>query len=202
MRIQKHIDYITPAVKMSQISKSSRMTSRMPRISSFSPVPDRSERHQARRASVPKDLKHCGDIITPACIRALYGIPEGTRNITGNNMGLYEAGDTYSQADIDAFFAKYAPYVPKGTTLEPAYIDGAKAPVGKGNVNNMGESDTDIVIAYPLIYPQGMTLYQTDDRHRTNQEDDFTKPYLNGQFNTFLDALDGVSLGRLSTCLF
>jgi hypothetical protein len=49
----------------------------------------------------------------------------------------------------------------------------------------MGESSLDMELIYPLIYPQNITLYQTDDPYYSQ----FTK----GIFNTFLDAIDGVS---------
>ena len=48
-----------------------------------------------------------------------------------------------------------------------------------------GESDLDFELAYPLIYPQTITLFQTDDDNYAN-----SGKYL-GIFNTFLDALDG-----------
>ena len=48
-----------------------------------------------------------------------------------------------------------------------------------------GESDLDFELAYPLIYPQTIKLFQVDEKVYTN----------NGQypgiFNNFLDAIDG-----------
>jgi tripeptidyl-peptidase-1 len=53
-----------------------------------------------------------------------------------------------------------------------------------------GESDLDFELAFPLLYPQNIKLYQTDDlNYATN-----TSLATNGGFNTFLDALDGVRL--------
>jgi len=46
-----------------------------------------------------------------------------------------------------------------------------------------------VVLAYPIVYPQKITLYQVDDFIvQANQNDTYTFG-----FNTFLDALDGVS---------
>jgi tripeptidyl-peptidase-1 len=127
-------------------------------------------------------LEHCDTGITPACIKALYQIPDATSASPNNSLGLYESGDTYAQQDLDLFFAKYAPNIPKGTHPIPAFIDGAMAPVPVNQAG--GESDIDMTIALSLIYPQTLTLYQSDNSN------------LPGTFNTFLDALDGVSSSK------
>ena len=59
-----------------------------------------------------------------------------------------------------------------------------------------GESDLDFQLAYPLIYPQTITLYQTDDLNYATNPNSTSL----GGFNTFLDALDGVSTTS-STCV-
>lgn len=123
-------------------------------------------------------------------IRALYNVPEtpayaksGPR--ADNSMGIFEEGDWFLQEDLDLFFANFTPRIPKGTQPTPAYIDGSEAPaelVGAGV-----ESDLDFELAYPLIYPQTITLFQTDDIYYAEGA------YRNyGFFNTFLGALDGV----------
>ena len=102
-------------------------------------------------------------------------------------MGIYEEGDYYAQEDLDLFFANYTPHIPQGTHPTPAFIDGATAPTDVAHAG--GESDLDFELAYPLLYPQTITLYQTDDLfYATNPNSTST-----GGFNTFLDALDGVS---------
>lgn len=37
----------------------------------------------------------------------------GTTNQTGNDIGIFEQGDFYDQADLDQTFASIAPYVPQ-----------------------------------------------------------------------------------------
>jgi tripeptidyl-peptidase-1 len=86
------------------------------------------------------------------------------------------------------FFTSYAPNIPNGTHPIPAFIDGATAPVPQSDAGN--ESDLDLAIALSLIYPQSVTLYQTDDSAYGKE---FRFIGFNGLFNTFLDALDGVS---------
>jgi tripeptidyl-peptidase-1 len=48
-----------------------------------------------------------------------------------------------------------------------------------------GESNLDFQLAYPLIFPQNITLFQTDDRYYAAT----TGPE-SGFFNTFLDGID------------
>ena len=137
-------------------------------------------------SNLPEDLRGCGLNITPPCIKALYDIPNAWRKTPGNSLGLYEQGDFFSKSDIDMFYKEYAPYVPQGTYPIPALIDGAQFGVPANSSLNTGESDIDIDMAYSLIYPQTVTLYQTDDQ--IYSVEDLATTNL---FNTFLDALDG-----------
>ena len=102
---------------------------------------------------------------------------------------MYELSDTYAQEDLDLFYANYAPYIPKGTHPIPAFINGATAPVSQDKAG--GESNVDLEIVLSLIYPQTVTLYQTDDSVYFDEMGD--RPFY-GWFNNFLDALDGVSI--------
>lgn len=187
--VQEHIDYITPgtrllsATKRGQSKRDFGITSRLrghPSIQS-DPPPN-------FPWSTAGELSICDVAISPACIRALYDIPKDPEYPDGipradNSLGIYEDGDYYAQADLDLFFAKFISNIPQGTSPTPAFIDGAVAPV---NVSEGGgESDLDFELAYPLIYPQTITLYQTGDSFYS------TSPI--GTFNTFLDAIDGVS---------
>lgn len=79
--------------------------------------------------------------------------------------------------------------VPNGTYPEERLIDGAigaveePSPVYPLEVGL--ESSLDFDSAWPLIYPQGTVLFQTDDEY---YEHDYE---YNGFWNTFLDAIDG-----------
>jgi tripeptidyl-peptidase-1 len=133
------------------------------------------------------NVTDCDKAITPDCIRALYKIPTARAAPHPNNsMGIFEEGDYYAQEDLDLFFQNYAKDIPRGTHPIPAFIDGAKAPVPVEHAG--GESDLDFELAYPIVYPQSITLYQTDDKHWA------TNSSIQGFLNTFLDALDGVSI--------
>jgi tripeptidyl-peptidase-1 len=186
--IQEHVDYLTPGVKLITTSKKAglkKRTSIPGKSKGVSPLggvvadwPGPS--HYPNTSS----LSTCDVLITPACIKALYQIPPAPRNPNpGNAMGIYEEGDYYDQEDLNLFFQKYT-QIPQGTHPTPNFIDGAEAPV---NVSEGGgESTLDMELTYPIIYPQKVTLYQTDDY-------DYAVEYpVEGFGNEFLDALDGV----------
>lgn len=67
-------------------------------------------------------LTGCDTLITPACIRALYGIP--TTNLAvapraDNSLGIFEEGDFYFQADLNSFFKQFQPTIPAGKYILP-----------------------------------------------------------------------------------
>lgn len=99
--------------------------------------------------------------------------------MAGNEIGIFETGDFYDQADLDLTFQAIAPYVPQGTHPTLNGIDGGAAPLD-GEVGI--ESLLDMSIIFPLIHPQQATLYQVDDLKEISLASGFG--------NTFLDALD------------
>ncbi|KAE8390103.1 peptidase S8/S53 domain-containing protein [Aspergillus alliaceus] len=180
--VQKHIDYVHPGVNLNPYSGKVTGINRR-RVSAR-----KSKRFARRQRPVQKhgakglNTTSCDQAITPDCIRALYKIPSTRAAAHPNNsLGIFEEGDYYAQEDLDLFFKQYAKNIPKGTHPIPAFIDGAKAPVPVENAG--GESDLDFELAYPIIYPQTTTLYQTDDQNWAQNTTGF--------LNTFLDALDG-----------
>ncbi|MCJ1408202.1 hypothetical protein MMC19_002276 [Ptychographa xylographoides] len=168
--IQGHIDYITPGTKLLALGGGLKARKR---YYDFRPIP---EGGQAGSSS-------CGTAITPQCVKELYNVTAPTLSSANNSMGIYESGDTYAQADLNDFFKNEATNIPQGTHPTLKSVDGGTAPVAVGSAG--GESDLDFELAYPLIYPQTITLFQTDDDNYAN-----SGKYL-GIFNTFLDALDG-----------
>ena len=132
------------------------------------------------------DLNKCDVAITSNCIKALYQVPPGFTAHPANSMGIFEEADYYGQEDLDLFFRNFSPSIPQGTHPVPAFINSAEAPTSVANAG--GESDLDLQLAYPLIYPQTITLYQTDDIFYALDADGSSSV---GTFNSFLDALDG-----------
>jgi tripeptidyl-peptidase I len=138
------------------------------------------------------ELTICDKYVTPACIRALYKVPGTPEYPNGkarsdNSLGIFEEGDFYAQEDLDFHFSNFTPRIPIGTHPILASIDGGKALVSVYGAG--GESNLDFELAYPIVYPQNITLYQTDDWYCTNSGLGTAR----GAFNTFLDGLDGVS---------
>ena len=73
--------------------------------------------------------------------------------------------------------------IPQGTQPVVHLIDGATAPAAIANAG--AESLLDFSLAFPLVYPQPIQLFQTDD-DPTEANYSF-----GGFFNNFLDAIDG-----------
>ncbi|KAH8696765.1 putative protease S8 tripeptidyl peptidase I [Talaromyces proteolyticus] len=172
--IQGHIDYITPGIRLPYLRKRSNVNK------IYKPA---QTRHVPKFAPMSANTIACDKLITPDCVAALYNIPKATVTPSPNNsLGIFEENDYYTQSDLDSFFTHFPSYkIPNGTAPTPAFIDGAKAPEHFGG----SESNLDFMLAYPIIYPQNITLYQTDDPYYA------TGSHSQGYFNTFLDAIDG-----------
>ncbi|KAI1846330.1 hypothetical protein JX266_007535 [Neoarthrinium moseri] len=127
-----------------------------------------------RDTHTPTDLRNCSLSWTPSCIRDLYGIPLGTEAAPNNSMGIFGYGDAYNQADLDNFWGKYVEFIPQGTAPTVNSINGATAPGPRVD----GEQILDLQMAYPIVWPQEVVVFQT--------------PYNNrgGIGNAFLDAVD------------
>ncbi|KAJ5745382.1 subtilisin-like protein [Penicillium odoratum] len=190
--VQRHIDYITPGVKLTPVLKKhtkAKRASQLQGVKANSKVMAAEEEAYTipdKALSLAKDLQGCGYNMTATCIKALYDIPDAKTAVKGNSLGLYEQGSYFAESDIDLYYKTWAPWVPQGTYPIPALIDGANYSVPAYSSLNSGEADIDIDLAYALIYPQTVTLYQVDDQIYEPEEVATTN-----LFNTFLDALDG-----------
>ncbi|KAK5115323.1 hypothetical protein LTR62_001523 [Meristemomyces frigidus] len=207
--IQEHIDYITPGIKFSAVTGRKPVSAPAPYPISKrtslgfpgGPGDGHGGGHHGWRPHPPPmqpmppwwsppapgpalNGNNCTYIVTPECIATLYNITKGHSAHPGNELGIFEdLGDVYSQADLDDFFTKLAPYIPNGTHPTLDAIDGAVAPVPQ---NDSGaESGLDFQISYPIIWPQQSVLFQTDD---PVYEANYT---YQGFLNNFLDAIDG-----------
>lgn len=195
--IKEHVDYMTPGVTLWALRKRGHETRTFGITSGefghgIGTLPKRPFPNRKFPFNAAGDLSVCDKYITPACIRALYGVPQNPEYPNGtapsdNSLGIFEEGDFYVQEDLDLFFGNFSHRIPKDTSPVPAFIDGAQAPVR--TLDAGGESDLALELAYPLIYPQTNKLYQADDFYYTNSPD----APLHALFNTLLDAIDGVS---------
>nr|POE59080.1 tripeptidyl-peptidase sed1 [Quercus suber] len=184
--VREHVDYILPGIKHTETKIGGRD------LSKRNDVSRRSLRLPPLPAPLPATISTllslggaiCSTVITPDCISRMYNITAATKHAAGNELGIFEdLGDVYSQTDLNLFFGVLATQIPQGTHPQLKAVDGAVAP---NPVYAAGaESDLDFQISYPVIYPQGSVLFQTDD---PVYEANYT--YL-GFYNNFLDAIDG-----------
>ncbi|KAF4628214.1 hypothetical protein G7Y89_g9939 [Cudoniella acicularis] len=128
--------------------------------------------------AIAQELSMCDTYITPPCIAAMYNITQSTKAAPGNEMGIFEEGDYYDAESLVEFFATFASH---GRTQTSRRRRGT-APGAFAT----GESDLDLQISYPIIYPQNSIIFLTDDiNYALGLES-------RGNFlNTFFDAIDG-----------
>jgi tripeptidyl-peptidase-1 len=78
-------------------------------------------------------------------------------------MGFFESElPFYTQLDLDSFFTNFTRYIPNGTHPIAANVDGGQQSTAVP-FQASGEADLDLMLAYPIIYPQTITLYEVDE---------------------------------------
>lgn len=88
--------------------------------------------------------------------------------------------EMHRQEDLDQFYKSYATNIPAGWGPNINLINwGDQKP---NTTEAGGEAALDHQVAIPVIYPQGIELYQTHTNYNSEQR---------GLFNQFLDAVDG-----------
>lgn len=191
VHIQEHIDYITPGIKLVSTRASDVVggnAALKKRANDFRITHSDTAVDTSTLVTSPANpLSSCSEVMTPYCIMVMYNITQGTTAVAGNELGLYEGDDqTFAQSTLNLFFKGFAPYIPKGTKPTISGIDGGDE-VYPVNATEAGYSETDLDLesAYSLIYPQGIIIFQTDDKH---YEINGTYP---GFLNNLFDAIDG-----------
>ena len=153
--MEEHIDFITPGIGLSKRSKSRK-------------EPQKLAKRQFNGTSFDSygqnyTLADCSNGALPQCISTLYNIPPQTSCHPDNSLGIFEFNATYVQDDMDLFFKYMAPQIPVGTAADNNLINGAKTDpsiVLDGSTYTPAlESNLDFQIAWPLMYPQNLTLF-------------------------------------------
>lgn len=206
--IQEHVDYITPGIKMRTDPRELKKMKKKRDAEAlekrgFQPtntgVKDLSgeSKSSALISNFSTSLltpENCNKYVTAACIREVYNIPNNTLASPGNELGIFESlDDHYSKYDLDVFFSTIYPYIPNGTYPEERLVDGAVGSIEEAGIDESDageESDLDFMAAFPLIWPQGTVLFQSDDQFYEINQTSASTPYF-GFYNTFFDALDG-----------
>lgn len=192
--IKKHIDFVSPGIKLMAPPESHK--SKRDRVSQVHRLEKRVDHKALQSQEVaavtdPSDLSICTSTVTPACIAALYQIPAKTFTPAqpNNSMGIFESElQFWYQEDLDSFYTNFTNYIPNGTHPVPANVDGGMQSTDDPYYADAGgEVMLDLELAYPIVYPQTITVYQVDDYIvQSNQNDTYTFG-----FNTWLDAIDG-----------
>lgn len=104
------------------------------------------------------------------------------------------------QADLNRFFDRYTD-IPKHTTPTFKWIDGALIHPNEtrgwitkpysgyfGPIAVHGEATLDLDLVMPMIYPQNVMIFQSDDPHYALRANAHETGWF---FNDFLDAIDG-----------
>ena len=184
--IQEHIDFIMPGIKMRSDPRELKKMRRKREA-------EEEARHLESRGfhsqhtdllpindQVPEDAlpslnvstlvpANCDFYVTDTCIKAQYNIPNNTLAAPGNELGIFESlDDHYSKLDLDVYFSTLYPYIPNGTYPTEKLIDGAVGSIEEAGIDEEDagvESDLDFMSAWPIIWPQGTVLFQTDDQY-------------------------------------
>ncbi|KAF4579630.1 hypothetical protein EYR40_000191 [Pleurotus pulmonarius] len=123
---------------------------------------------------------YCWLILTPDCLRTLYGLNYTAQAADKNSFGVVEyTPQAFIQSDIDMFHFNYSREI-MGKTPNVISIDGGVLQKQVQNFAYNGESDLDLEYAMNLVgVEQNITLYQVGDLVQ------------GASFNNFLDAIDG-----------
>ncbi|KAH5360136.1 hypothetical protein HBI48_104470 [Parastagonospora nodorum] len=167
--VREHVDFIMPTIQLDGMQP---VAQRMPAI-----------QHQVDIAARLNGTSQCSKLITIDCLRAIYNIPVGKYNNSGNQLGVAEWADYLYLPDLKIYFENLtSPQIPSDVVPEFISIDGGKpANLTVANEQLVIESALDIQTAYSIIWPQQVRLYQNGDSVNVDSV---------GTFNIFLDALD------------
>ncbi|MCJ1325415.1 hypothetical protein MMC10_002078 [Thelotrema lepadinum] len=151
--LKDHVDFISPGVG-----------------SPISSVARRASGSNLRKRDLPPclpapgpsnfTLDQCWQGVFPGCLNALYDIPQSTPFVSSNVFGIFEFNGSYIQTDMDQFFQQVASDIPVGTVANNVLLNGAPIDTKlSDNTDVAEESNLDFQLAWPLVYPQNISLY-------------------------------------------
>lgn len=95
-------------------------------------------------ARLADELSTCDSQITPNCLRALYGLPNGSLALSSYGIVEYTP-QAYLQPDLDLFYSNLAPEIPAGTApILNSIAGGVVQTTDQGFATN-AESNLDLV---------------------------------------------------------
>ncbi|KAH9938954.1 subtilisin-like protein [Epithele typhae] len=124
---------------------------------------------------ISSDLDHCDEVMTLACLRALYNFDYDPVSTVTNSISTVQYSPEYHlESDFDVFFGNYSQ---DQVGQRPVFVSIDGAELVQNNIYL--ESSLDMQYVMGLVGPkQPLTLYQVCDNVK------------GGSFNTFLDAFD------------
>ncbi|KAF8986151.1 peptidase S8/S53 domain-containing protein [Cyathus striatus] len=184
--VSPHVDIVTPSIHFDTVvgkRDSVHPTGKHGASPNIHHIHASPSKHMATDVSTAASaLDICSTEITPACIKALYGINYSPQSPTKNSFGIVEyTPQSYLQADLD-LFAKNVSGITAlvGKSPNLVSVDGGFAQTEATGFEYNGESSLDLQYAMSIVgVSQAITLYQVGDMIE------------GASFNNFLDALDG-----------
>jgi tripeptidyl-peptidase-1 len=167
--IQEHLDYVTPGIRL-LAPKYPNKNKKAKRGSSHRFDPKRIDIDLAKFApDLPggnSTLTGCDKLVTPQCVKALYGIPETDPTVTpnpANSLGIFEEGDFYAQADLDQFYNLFEPTIPAGKY--PNINSYPSKPLGNSQIHTLITQQARRQFFKPLmgLLPQTRTSPQLEE---------------------------------------
>ena len=178
--LRRHIDFISPTIGMTMLRDTSHIYKRS---SSTGPIPKTVREHLENTTS----LAHCDKAMTPACIKALYSIPQkGPSPFPGNEIGMYEQSSPYSgwnAANIHDLLGNLTDIPPSTQPVTIGLQGGATGPSPSEPYGSI--DDFDLAVSLPIVYPQKVIMLET---RYDNPPGKVGNPMYD-----FLDAFDKVS---------
>ncbi|MCJ1331951.1 hypothetical protein MMC10_008643 [Thelotrema lepadinum] len=158
--LKRHIDFISPGIGSPVRSLKKRSSNELQKRQQLPPgLPPPGPNNFT--------LQNCWQGIFPQCINTVYGIPQEPTYAPGNEYGIFEVNSSYVQSDMDKFFQEVAVDIPVGTTANNVLLYGAELTTnftlaaGSIFIATDIEADLDFQLAWPLVYPQNITLFAT-----------------------------------------
>lgn len=186
--IQEHVDIITPTLHFDQVVRGSKSekTKRAVTGGGMWGGPKQGPDKVQSLVDAKKGGDPCATQITSSCLRSLYNIPKGSKNLT--TFGIVEYyPETFLQSDLNLFEQDTSSTgtnsggEPVGTAPKFEAIDGGSLYTASKSFDYQGEPDLDLEYAIDLVYPQQITLLQAGDNGRNAAH---------FSFNNFLDGID------------
>ncbi|KAI0055948.1 family S53 protease [Artomyces pyxidatus] len=163
--LQGHLDFVHPTITFPQPASRQSLVS----ISLPKGVDAAATTGGEDSGSVPAS---CRDVITPACLQALYGIPTTKTSLRSSVLGVSGfVGQFSNRADLKAFLEAFRPDLPPADTFAFESVDGGQ---NSQNISQAGvEADFDIQYSIGLASGVPVTFISVGPANSSESNADF-----------------------------